>query len=486
MKTKKIILSLLCLNVISLCSCSNDNKKTSFTPDTDPLYYSKVEERAKFSLDTSNNIEEDFENGLDDDEFYVIDGAWHTNVSGWKHNGVQSRNVFYAKDKNNKKYLAIKAKGYYNKDDENHLNEPEGGCILSKNHLGPGRYEIKMAAMPREGGVTAMWTYCTTTGNEATSQNEIDIELGGASSSGSQFEEYWTTSWTSKSNKQTDKVDVSTFDGLNYFLNDGKMHTYTFDWYTEYHDQEYPRVDWFIDGVFTKSISGSMVPDTMMPLWIGVWFPPAWAGNPSFKEDYLLIENISYKAFDVSSQYVNSCRAEASYTKHKPSSLNMETLNFEEISSINKLSNGDFESLDICKSDSSYYGWSVDPISKGNVTLSQGNNSPSSFKLTASNDQNEYNGEYLTQSITNAYQGFKYKFSIDAKLDDNSNGNIELYFKNKTGKLISKEIIKVDSKEFKTYTKDIIMPQDSFILEIDLTSESGSTYYDNASLIFQK
>ena len=81
----------------------------------------------------------------------------------------------------------------------------EGGVIMSKNFLKPGRFEINMRPMPREGGVTAMWTYYCATGNEETSQNEIDIELGGDG----QYTNQWCTTWTTHSMKETQMMDVS-------------------------------------------------------------------------------------------------------------------------------------------------------------------------------------------------------------------------------------------------------------------------------------
>jgi hypothetical protein len=77
--------------------------------------------------------------------------------------------------------------------------------------------------------------------SEATSQNEIDIELGGDA----QYTNEWTTTWTTHTDKETDSVDVSKV----CYLNDGKFHKYTFDWYTDYNGNSgVKRVDWFVDG----------------------------------------------------------------------------------------------------------------------------------------------------------------------------------------------------------------------------------------------
>ena len=493
MNKKTNLLFILTLSLLGMVGCSNVSSSTSSTGSNgaldpnDPDYYSKISERAIFDLESDKSFVEEFDNGMDDDTWYALDGAWHTDSQGWEHGGMKSRNLFYTRDNSGKSYLAIKARGWYNTEDENTKHKPEGGCLISKNHLGPGRYEITMAPMPREGAVSTMWTYCTTTGSEYTSQNEIDIELGGSSNSGTHFEEYWATSWTKKTNKETDKVPVSSNDKLGFYMNDGKMHTYTFDWYTEYPNAEDPRVDWFVDGVFVNSITGSMVPDTEMPLWVGVWFPPAWCGNPTFIEDYMIVDKVSYQAFSEADQYVNSCRAEAGYTKTVPSELNIQTIAYDKVTRVNKLSNGDFTYIEKCPKDNSYYGWLVDEdYSKGTVQFGN-QNDPSITLVAGEDDGSTTHGEYIMQKITDAYSGFKYSFKIKAKLNsETSVGNIEIASINKSNKKTKMKVIKVESTVEKEYTFDIVMPEKAIALQIDLTSENGSVTYSNSSLVFEK
>lgn len=475
-KTNILCLSMIILGVTGCGGNNNQNNHpTSITIDKN-TYYGEIQNRVSFDNENPVNFNQSMENGLDDDVFYAIDGAWHTD-QGFVHGGVKKRNLYYSSDGEHS-YLLMKARGSYNKEDPEAIGKPEGACIITQNHLGPGRYEIDMAAMPREGAVTAFWTYCTTTGSEKTSQNEIDIEIGG-STNGTQFENMWCTTWTKKENKDTDTVLVT--DQL--YMNDGRIHKYTFDWYTNYMGTGVKRVDWFIDGILIKSIEGEVVPEHETPLWIGIWFPPYWAGNPYFNEDYLIIENISYTAFD-HSQYFDSCRANPSYVKTKPSDANIQTIDFTAVKNVNKLANGDFESLDTAI-DKSYYGWSIDEASKGSVQLVEGQNGKA-FALKAGTKTNDdYYGEYLYQTISNAYPGFKYKLKIDAKLLDNaSSGVIEIYYKGIAGNTIKKEVINVDSTDFKTYEKDIVMIDNSKKLQIDITSEDGTVIYDNASLVY--
>lgn len=477
---KKLCVSLIFLSSI-LASCGGSSNNDNTGPITiDPNnYYEQVERNASFDLENEKNFSQTMENGLNDNIFYSLEGAWHTDVAGGEHNGMKHRNLFYTND-GTTSYLAIKGRGYYNKEAGTIDGRPEGACLVTKEHLGPGRYEIKMSAMPREGGVTAMWTYCTTTGNESTSQNEIDIEIGGTTN-GTNYESIWCTSWTKKNVKETNAVDVT--DKL--YMNDGKIHTYTFDWYTNYRNSDERRVDWFIDGIYINSITGSAVPEHETPLWIGLWFPPLWSGQASFDKDYLLIEKISYTAFD-ENQYYETCRSEPGYNKINPSEANIQTLDFNEIKNINKLSNGDFESLDKASKDNSYYGWKIDSASLGSVSLTSGQQG-NAFMLTASNDtSSKYHGEYLKQSLTNVFEGYKFDFQIAAKLNDsNSEGNVEIYIKSSTNKLISKEIIPVTSLNYETISRNITLPEDAYLIEINITSENGSVCFDNASLIYK-
>ncbi|MBQ9124429.1 MAG: glycoside hydrolase family 16 protein [Acholeplasmatales bacterium] len=476
---KKILLAMALPLFLVGCDSAETNEPTSSKEINYETYYEDIEDRVSYDMQNENNFVQTMENGLNDDIFYSLEGAWHTDVAGGEHNGMKHRNLFYTNDGTND-LLAIKGRGYYNREEGTIDGKPEGGCIVTKNHLGPGRYEIQMAAMPREGGVTAMWTYCTTTGSEASSQNEIDIEIGGTTNA-TNFESMWCTSWVKKTLKQTDTVDVTE----DLYLNDGKIHTYTFDWYTNYNDEDVKRVDWFIDGKLIDSIEGNVVPEHEMPLWIGLWFPPLWSGQASFESDYLLIKEISYTAFD-ETQYYETCRSEPGYNKIDPSDANIQTLDYSIIKNLNKLSNSTFESLDIASKDDSYYGWKVDTASSGSVELTEGK-SGNGFKLNAgTNTSDAFHGQYLKQTLTNAFEGYKYSFSIDAKkYSSESSGNVEIYIKNATGKTIEKEIIPVESLEYTTITRELVLPENAYQIEIDITAEDGSICYDNASLIFK-
>lgn len=474
------IMSILLLATF-LTGCGTTSTSTSSIDDVeygDEHYYKSVSDRVSLVEDDERNINEDFSNGLDDSQWYALEGAWHTTEAAAPHNGMKHRNLFYSTDDNNEKYLVIRGRGYYNRDEDFEYNKPEGGCIVTKQHLGPGRYEIEMAAMPREGGVTAMWTYCTTTGSEITSQNEIDIEIGG-STDGTQFENFWATSWTKQQTKDTDTINVTDL----LYLNDGKIHKYTFDWYTDYLGTGEKRVDWYVDEIFIGSMSGNVVSEHEMPLWVGVWFPPLWAGQPAFEEDYMIIKSIKYTAFD-STQWYETCRSNPGYTKVDPSSLNIQNIAWSKVKNVNKLANGSFDTMDVAPRDESYYGWVRETASTGTTFLTAGQND-NAFSLTAGPDGTTYHGEYLGQTISNTFPGYRFKLTATAKLlNSASEGNIEIRFYDKAGSSISPQNIAINQTNWQAVEQELVVPQGAVKTKISITAEEGTVIYDEISLTY--
>ena len=416
MKKSKLLLTIPFLVSLTACPSANtDQSEKEAFDDTRSDYYQNVEKRNAFDPDSTLSFDDEITNGLDDNVWNTLDGYWE-NGGTTPHNGVRRRNIFYTKDSKGNGYVALKARGLYNQEDPVNKGKPEGACIETKNSLGPGRYEVYMAAMPREGGVTALWTYkCEST--EAVSQNEIDIEIGGDA----QYSNLWCTTWTKKTNKATHDPDVSDI----CYMNDGRIHKYTFDWYTEYGDTNEGRVDWFIDGKFVQSISGGTVTDIDMPLWLGIWMP-SWAGDAKWVEDYIIVDRVTYKAFD-DNQYYQVKRAYNTYSPKAPSASNIQTVNFESITSgLNKLSNPSFE-IEEAFAENDHYGWQRFQPNKFLGTASFDNdasNGSKAYKITSGNGEANNDGYYF-QRITLSYQGFKYRLEIDAKLA-NANDQAEI------------------------------------------------------------
>jgi len=487
-KTLAVIAVPSLIGGLMLCGCDQSGSSSTVTSYEEPTtfngtdYYDELTDRVSLEEDSDLSFDEKMEGGiLQDKLWWVIDGYWDAGGATDWHNGVRARNLRYVQSAD-QNYLAVKARGSYCRDSDmvksstGHI-KPEGACIMSQNFLKPGRFEIEMATMPREGAVTAMWTYYSK-GSEATSQNEIDIEIGGEG----QYTNEWTTTWTTHSNKETDSVDVTPI----AYLNDGKIHKYSFDWYTDYRGTGERRVDWFVDGILVKSISGSCVPETAMPLWIGLWCP-SWAGSANFIDDYMLIKDIKYTQFDSSSQYCLDARGNPAYGHALPSASSIASVDYTATQAVEKFSNVSFDSLDVCATDSSYFGWTPETASEGSLALSddhtEGNHS---FALTASPTSTDtYHGEYLDQKLTLAYPGYQYAYSIDAKLlNESSEGNLEIRYKDVGGKTLKSDIIPISSTSWKTISGTLTMPAKSTQFLISITSEEGTVLYDNATVKF--
>ena len=467
----RALMVLIPLLISSLVGCKSDGKNKEAFDDTRDDYYQNIEKRNAFNKDSELNFDDEITNGLDDKVWNTLDGYWE-NGGTTPHNGVRRRNIFYTKDSTGNGYVALKARGLYNLEDPETKGKPEGSCIESKNSLGPGRYEVYMAAMPREGGVTAFWTYkCES--SEDVSQNEIDVEIGG----GAQYKNLWCTTWTRKTNKATNAPDVSSI----CYMNDGKIHKYTFDWYTDYKGQG--RIDWFIDEHFVQQISGGTVTDIDMPIWLGVWMP-SWAGNAKWVEDYILVDRVSYTAFD-ENQYYTAKRAYTTYSPKDPSKSDIKTVDFASITNgLNKLSNGDFELTEEF-ADNDLYGWSKFSNNYHGTYefVNDASTGTKAFKVSEGTGEKDNDGYYY-QRISCSYEGFQYHFDIDAKLANAADqAELIIWQKDESGvKSVKQTKVAIDSTSYKTYSADIEMEKGAGNLDIFLHVKKGSAIFDNAKL----
>ena len=468
---KKYVLLAVPFLTLPLAGCSNEEGPKEIV--IDEHYYENITERVSFDEDNELNFDDDITTALDDNVWETLDGHWE-NGGTTPHNGVRRRNLFYTKDSSGNGYLAMKTRGIYN-EDKSLQGKPEGACIETKNNLGPGRYEVSMAAMPRDGGVTAMWTYNCPLGSEDLSQYEIDIEIGG----GAQYTNLWCTSWTTKTNKATYSPDVSNI----CYMNDGKIHKYTFDWYTNFNESGEPRVDWFIDETYVQSIEGGTISTTAMPVWLGIWLP-SWAGSAAFDEDYVLIDKVSYKAFSSDSQEFDETRSHTTYSPKKPSESNIQSMDFSKISGLNKLSNADCESLEEFKAND-YYGWKKYTGYNGTIALSDEHTSGEHSFLLTSAGEGAKDPAYVYQEIECSYSGFKYDLSFDGKLANADDDAFVWIWESTYGgtKELRQTKVKIDSTSFKSYSKEIEMKEGSGNLKIFLAVKKGSANFDNFKLV---
>lgn len=234
-----------------------------------------------------------FSQGVSSQHWQIANQVWGTN-----NGGVIYQNVNYL----NEGTLVLTANGDYYQGNKLGINAVDGkrtgGAIISRDTFGPGRFEVRAKAMPRFGATSAFWTYYYTNGQN----HEIDIELN----VNNDFKRAWFTNWITEPDHESKKMDT------DVLHNDGKYHTYRFDWYTG----DNPRVDYFIDGKLYHT-STQFVPTHAMHMWIGVWFPNGWAGTPNFETDHMYVDYFRYVPFSGQS-YVQTPAKVASPNAYYP------------------------------------------------------------------------------------------------------------------------------------------------------------------------
>ncbi len=364
-------------------------------------------------LDYGNAIFDGFDSGVDSKRWYIGKQAWGAGGNG----GVVPENVNYTDDG----MLVITGNGkYYTEGKINGVGAYKdgsltGGALISKFVTGPGRYEIKMKALPRLGACSAFWTFAydqKTLGN-----HEIDIEFPGGTHSGGGdnigFDRILNTNyWTNDLNVSQDTLISEATGGKTAAVNDGQWHTFGFDWYTvEPGEDEYEKADantrtdsdgyildqsgertgdrvdddgyivnesgkrqrvesvgkviYYMDGIVT-AVNDVYVPYYMCRLWLGVWFPnnTGFVGDADFETDNMYVDYVSYVPFKGQPctlfNPVVSGYADISEYPDKPVS----------VADINKTANGDFEYI-MRGSENSGWVKSTAPYSESDYALAE-------------------------------------------------------------------------------------------------------------------
>lgn len=321
-KTGKIVISaataaLLCL---SLAACGG--KGGSGGSGAAPAVGKPVATIAGVELDYDNAFFDGFDNGVDYNNWYIGNQAWGESAGG--NGGVIPQNVGYTDDGvlvlsgNGEYYRRGEVKGVGTRKD----GSLAGAALISRFTTRPGHYEIKMKVLPRQGACSAFWTYAYD--NDTRGNHEIDIELPGGKESGViGFDNVLNTNYVTEGDNISQDVTLSNATGGKVnVLNDGKWHTFGFDWYTlepgEYDGDldEYEnkltetdpeeklrgeadgKVVYYIDGVVT-AVGDAFVPYYESRLWLGVWFPhnTGFVGDANFENDYMYVDYVSYVPF---------------------------------------------------------------------------------------------------------------------------------------------------------------------------------------------
>lgn len=533
---KKILLTvlstLLCLSLaIPLFACGDNKPSTSAitsasasagpstAPIDDPEYYANFTQRAE--VDNDGIIEDNF-NGSIANFWKVLDGAWdYTPDAAAKgndyHNGCLKENVQLINEYDGKTgVLALRATG-----DNYSYGDPAltarfdqyktGGlinstrsaaCLVTPDVYGPGRYETVMKALPVDGAVSALWTFFW--GNGGQQQHEIDIEIVSGGATGD-FATIWYTSWTASDCSSNEKLKLADVN-LNYFLNDGQWHTFTFDWYTNYNQSGEKRIDWFIDGKCIYSLAGSS-PDVQNKIaymggniWLGAWIS-GWSGS-SYRDwdtSYMYVDSFKHVPFKNQSGYTPTTY-KPQYDMYTPvmtaTGADKEYVVPVIAAPVNEwMSNGTFENVydgsvvvmnreNVGTGTQGYVGWSKgDYLGQTGGTVNLVDDAQAGTKalqITAN--------AYAAQTYTRVYDNYKFDFEMYAKLaDSESTAVIEILFYKTNGSVNGSKTIRINVTEtdYTRLSREITAPSDTRKMVIRVACTHGSVTIDSASLIFK-
>ncbi len=214
---------------------------------------------------------ENFAKGIPSAHWYLMRARW-----GQGNHGVLPENAACTADG----ILVLTARGDRYTGDFNGGNGQRTGAVLtSRRRFGPGSFEVRMKVLPEMGACSAIWTYY----NDGVRNHEIDIELPGNTRN---FEGVLCTNWL------TEQEYASQYVPSPSAYNDGKWHTYRFDWHTDPR-----RVDYAVDGKTVLSVDHH-IPTAAGLFNVGVWFPWEWCGEPDFDTAQMLVDWIRYEPYD--------------------------------------------------------------------------------------------------------------------------------------------------------------------------------------------
>ena len=171
-----------------------------------------------------------------------------------------------------------------------------GAAIATKEYFASGSYEVRAKISPEFGACSAIWTfeYEEDWDTGKITNHEIDIEMPGRPKSAiknQNFQYALCNTWIGENDGEykTGYTDI----GVNQA--DGNFHKYRFDWHTGDENEE-ARVDFYFDDVLTYT-SKEYIPTNEGRLWLGLWFPNAWAGVPNFETSTFEIDYVKITPF---------------------------------------------------------------------------------------------------------------------------------------------------------------------------------------------
>lgn len=456
---KLFIIPLLTIFLISCSNGATEEIKIEVKEDINIL--SNVE------FDFENTFFDDFTNGVDPSSWYIANHAWGTG-----NGGCIPENVHYTDDGilflqgNGKYYSDYDVKGVGDVKDGRYT----GAALISKFSARPGRYEVKMKPLPRQGACTAFWTFAYEFTDDLENNNhEIDIELPGGNKQGiPTFENILNTNYQTETKKESQDTKLSDIFDTDIYLNDGNFHTFGFDWYT---DPE--MIVYYVDGKIC-AISEDFIPNLESKLWLGVWFPVAttFVGTANFEKDIMEIDYVKYIPFK------NQPYVPFTPTINTTATIDQYPSRSESLLVSNMISNGDFEYYDGQKENK---GWTFtkylyedkDTDIVSNITINDG--------FEGSKGAFVKDGGVIQQDIDSVYSSFKYNFSFNAK----GKGNVTiLYLGNSTMDKIGQEVFTIDNSNYEYFTKELSIPEGTKSVRILINTSNDSTLYiDNISMV---
>ncbi len=510
---KSVALIVAVISMASIVGCGSKEENSSGIVEVGGA----VNVLKGIELDYENAFFDDFTNGVSYDDWYIGKQYW-----GQDNGGVIPENVGYTDDG----ILILSGNGdYYTSDAIKGVGERDNGtltgaAITSKFITGPGRYEIKMKALPREGACSAFWTY--TFDHDTNGNHEIDIELpGGKSTSIISFGNVLNTNYVKETESNSQDVNLEKVLGKKIVLNDGDWHTFGFDWYTCESDEDpdalgqdtsMGKVVYYIDGIVT-AISDVFVPYYQSRMWIGVWFPnnAGFVGNANFASDSMYVDWVKYIPFKNQPCVEFLPALGVSQVALKSEYPTMPVA----IANVNKVANGDFEYV---RRNMLNSGWEM---SKRVLTPQEQTENRRRFREEVIAEHPEYSESEITEAVNLKNKEFNAKPASDyctvatdlgfegscgalindrgmflQKIDSIYEGfklNLSLSVKG-SGKLIvrylgngdigfSTEEFVLNHQSWQTIEKQLIAPSETKAISIEIVTEMGkSIYMDNVTL----
>ncbi len=240
--------------------------------------------RLPADVTVKDELFDDFREPLNDCVWTRVQSNW----GGLTEAGDYSGGVLLANIEEGPGPLVLHARGNYYKGPIRGFNSDDsvrpdghrtGASIMTRQRYFGGRFEARVTIPAELGVVTAFWTFNNFTTQDGVEQNhEIDIEFPGhpAEDSPPNLRYVMLTTWTGLKTGQSTSVNRK----LPAAVADGKYHVLRFDWVPPDAGKG-GSVTYFVDG-HELATTTTNVPSEPGNLWLGLWFPPEWAGTPNF------------------------------------------------------------------------------------------------------------------------------------------------------------------------------------------------------------